>query len=233
MSDDILKEAREAFDLCAEVEHDNRREFLEDLRFARLGEQWPDQIRQQREREHRPCLTLNKLPVFIRQVVNDARQNKPACRIHPQDSGADPQTAEVLTGLVRNIEVTSDADVAYDTAIESAVTGGFGYWAINTRYSCDDGLAAIFPEDGVGLPGGSSNQSIFEQDITIERVSNPLSIYGDPYSGAADSSDWDTAFQVEMLSKDRFERDIRAPIRSIGKRPAPSASPRPGWMATR
>jgi len=188
MSNDILKEAREAFDLCAEVENDNRREFLEDLRFARMGEQWPDQIRQQREREGRPCLTLNKLPVFIRQVVNDARQNKPACRIHPQDSGADPHTAEVLTGLVRNIEVTSDADVAYDTAIESAVTGGFGYWTVNTQYACDDG---------------------FEQDIAIERVSNPLSIYGDPYSNAADSSDWDTAFQVEMLSKDRFEREYK------------------------
>ncbi len=153
-----------------------------------MGEQWPAQIRQQREREQRPCLTLNKLPVFIRQVVNDARQNKPSCRIHPQDSGADPETAEVLTGLVRNIEVTSDADVAYDTAIESAVTGGFGYWAVNTRYACDDS---------------------FEQDIAIERISNPLSVYGDPYSTAADSSDWNLAFQVQMLSKERFGSDYK------------------------
>ncbi|MDB5497625.1 MAG: hypothetical protein JWP28_1656, partial [Phenylobacterium sp.] len=42
MSDDeIIREAREAFELAADAEAENRREALDDLRFARLGEQWP------------------------------------------------------------------------------------------------------------------------------------------------------------------------------------------------
>ena len=183
-TEDILKDAREAFDLAAEHEAENRREALDDIRFARLGEQWPDKVRRDRELDGRPCLTINRLPAFIRQVVNDARQNKPSITCHPVDDGADPQTAEIFNGLIRNIEQSSDAEVAYDTALDFAVTGGFGYFRINTRYASDDG---------------------FDQDLVIERVANPFSIYGDPNSTAADSSDWNTAFVIDTLPKAAFE----------------------------
>jgi len=39
--DDVLKEAKAAFELCVAHEADNRAEALDDIRFARLGEQWP------------------------------------------------------------------------------------------------------------------------------------------------------------------------------------------------
>ncbi len=185
MSDDkLIREAREAFELAADAEAENRREALDDLRFARLGEQWPEKVRRERELEGRPVLTINRLPAFIRQVVNDARQNKPAIAVQPVDSGADPDTAEVFNGLIRHIEQSSDAEVAYDTALDFAVTSGVGYFRINTRYSTDDG---------------------FEQDIVVERVANPFSIYGDPESTAADSADWNTAFVVDALPKAVFE----------------------------
>ncbi|MDO8380509.1 portal protein [Phenylobacterium sp.] len=183
-TEDILKDAREAFDLACEHESENRREALDDIRFARLGEQWPDKVRRDRELDGRPCLTINRLPAFIRQVVNDARQNKPAISCHPVDDGADPETAEIFNGLIRNIEQSSDAEVAYDTALDFAVTGGFGYFRINTRYAGEDS---------------------FDQDLVIERVANPFSIYGDPNSTAADSSDWNTAFVVDTLPKAAFE----------------------------
>jgi hypothetical protein len=182
--DDILAEARAAFELAADAEAENRREALDDLRFARLGEQWPEKVRRERELEGRPCLTINRLPAFIRQVVNDARQNKPGISVHPVDSVADPETAEVMNGLIRHIEQSSDAEVAYDTALDFAVTSGVGYFRINTRYAADDG---------------------FEQDLAIERVANPFAIYGDPESTAADSSDWNTAFVVDALPKAAFE----------------------------
>ena len=182
-SQDILQDAREAFDLAREHEAENRREAADDIRFARLGEQWPAQVRRDRELDGRPCLTINRLPAFIRQVVNDARQNKPAIVCHPVDDGADPHTAEIFNGLIRNIEQSSDAEVAYDTALDFAVTGGFGYFRINSRFCSDDS---------------------FDQDLVIERVANPFSVYGDPNSQAADSSDWNTAFVVDTLPKAAF-----------------------------
>lgn len=178
----ILRLARDTFKRASEREQDTRLEGLDDLKFARLGEQWPDGIRRQREIDGRPCLTINKMPSFIRQVVNDARQNKPAITVNPADDRADPETAEIINGLIRNIQVTSDADIATDTAIESAVSNGFGYFRIDIAED----------EDGV-------------KDIAFERISNPFEVYGDPYSDGADSSDWNSCIIAKMLSKDEFE----------------------------
>lgn len=63
--EDILQEARAAFQLAADAEAENRREALDDLRFARLGEQWPEKVRRERELEGRPCLTINRLPIGL------------------------------------------------------------------------------------------------------------------------------------------------------------------------
>lgn len=189
MSDkDILKEGLEAFNECLEADEHNRDTGLEDLRFARAGDQWPEDIRRQRERDGRPCLTINKMPAFARQVVNDARQNKPSVKVSPVDDDADIETAHVIADIIRNIEYTSNAAVAYDTAIENAVYNGFGYWRIGLDYAYDD---------------------TFEMDLTINRVRNPFSVYGDPYSTAADSSDWNVAFVVDRLSKYQFNREYK------------------------
>ncbi|MBC6982131.1 portal protein [Caulobacter sp. 17J80-11] len=186
MTDDkILEQARAAFERCVEREADNRAEALDDLRFARLGEQWPAEVRRRREREGRPCLTINRLPAFIRQVVNDARQNKPSISVHPVDGAADPAVAEIMSGLIRQVEQASDADVAYDTALEFAVTCGVGYFRIGTAWARDDG---------------------FEQDVIIQRIANPFTVYGDPDSTAADSSDWNSCFVVESLTPAAFEK---------------------------
>ncbi|MFY7719564.1 MAG: portal protein, partial [Brevundimonas sp.] len=182
---DALKDALEAFEKSAEHDDHNRKAFEDDIDFALLENQWPDQVRRDRELEGRPCLTVNKLAAMGRQIVNDARRNKPGITVHPVDSEADPETAEVLNGIIRNIEQSSNAEVAYDTALENAVFGGFGYFRINTKYTSDD---------------------TFDQDIVIERISNPLSVYRDCYSTAADSSDWNYCFVVDSLSKAQFKR---------------------------
>ena len=181
---DELADAKEAFELCADAEKDNRLEALDDLKFARLGEQWPDKVRQQRTLDGRPILTINRMPAFIRQIVNDSRQNKPQIKVKPVDDRADRETAEILAGLIRNIEYVSKADVAYDTAVDFAVSCGFGYFRIAIDYEYDDG---------------------FDKGLKIKRIANPFSVYGDPRSTEADSSDWNMAFVTEYMKKSEFE----------------------------
>lgn len=192
---DILADARAFRDRAESAETVNRKTWKDDVKFARLGEQWPDAIKQQRQAEKRPCLTVNKLGPVIRQVVNDARQNRPAIKVLPQDSGADPETAEVMTGLIRNIEQTSDADVAYDTAIDNAVSGGFGYWRVNLDYASDIDLDSL----------SSAGDEVFTQDICIKRIMNPLSVYADPDSIQADSSDWMKCIVIDRMSETQFK----------------------------
>lgn len=180
----IVKECKAAFKEATEAYSDMQDQWLTDMKFARLGEQWEQKDVDKRKAEGRPCLTINRMPAFIRQVTNDARQNKPSIKCHALDDDASEETAEILDGLIRGIEYNSNADVAYDTALDHAVTGGFGYWRVATDYASDD---------------------TFEQDIVIERIVNPLNVLGDPASTAADSSDWNIAFISEMISEDEFE----------------------------
>jgi hypothetical protein len=184
MTDDqLLSDAKAAFALCEEAEAENRIAALDDLRFAKLGEQWPESVRQGRIRDGRPCLTINRQPAFIRQVVNAARANRPGIKVHPVDSEADVSIAEIYNGLIRNIEQTSKADVAYDTAVDCAVSNGFGYFRITSDYADDDS---------------------FDLELRIERIANPFSVYADPLSTASDSSDWNQCFVTEVLSRDAF-----------------------------
>lgn len=182
--DDLHAEAIKIYDYAVERDSHNRERYAEDIRFARMSEQWPEAIRRQRELEGRPCLTINRMTSFIRQVVNDARQNKPAIKFHAVGDGADEWTAKVQDGLVRNIEYSSNADVAYDTAIDNAVSGNVGYFRITTDYASDD---------------------VFDQDIRIERIANSLSVVPDAYCFDADSANWNDAFVTEDYSIDAFK----------------------------
>ena len=180
----IIKLAKEHFKNAEEGWADNRKEALDDIRFARLGEQWPDDVKTQRERQSRPCLTINRLPAFIRQVVNDARLNSPSIKVHPVDDFADVETADIIDGIIRNIEANSGADVAYDNALESAVTCGMGFFRIDVDYA---------------------DNEVFEKDIRIERIANPLSVYFDPFSMAVDGSDWSYCFIVDTMTHEAFK----------------------------
>jgi hypothetical protein len=49
MSDkDTIADALEQFKASHDAESENRADFLDDLRFARMGEQWDDKVRKSR-----------------------------------------------------------------------------------------------------------------------------------------------------------------------------------------
>lgn len=190
---ELLAEAKKRYKRHADAWDHNREAYREDVEFARLDKQWDEKLKQQREAEGRPCLTINKLRPFIAQVVNDARQNKPSIKVQPQDSKADPETAEIMSGLIRNIESSSDGDVAFDTAVDNAATGGFGFFRINLAYAHDD---------------------TFDQDIVFERISDALTVYPDPDSEAAESSDWNACFVTRHYSEAEFKQAFPDAVRT-------------------
>lgn len=181
--DDIVAAAKERFKQASDAEAKNRIRAIEDIRFVDLDEQWDTRTRQDRERNGRPCMVINKCSGVVRQVVNDARQNKPRIKVRAADKKA--QLAELYNGLIRNIENASDADSAYDLGIDQAAKGGWGFWRVVTEYAADD---------------------VFEQDIRIRRIVNPFSVYIDPAAKLADKSDMRWAFICEVMERKEFER---------------------------
>ena len=179
---DILEEAKERLQQCQEADRDNRRNAAEDMRFA-IGEQWPAEWKRQREAEDRPALTINRVQQMVKQVVNDMRQNRPAIKVHPVDSGADVAVADILSGIIRHIETSSNASDAYDTAAECAVTMGTGYIRILTEYEGDG----------------------FDQCILIKRVRNPFTVFYDPMASNADGSDARFALVIDDIPREEFK----------------------------
>jgi hypothetical protein len=181
--DDPLASIRDKFKKAMEYWSDDREAMRDDIRF-RAGDQWPDKIKAKRERDQRPCLTVDKLNQYVRQIVNDGRQNRPSIKVRPVDSGADIPTAEVFQGIIRHIEDRSNADAAYDTALDSSATGGKGYFRVVSEYVGDD---------------------TFDQELCIKRIRNPLTVVIDPLSKEADGSDMKYAWLIDEMDKDDFE----------------------------
>lgn len=168
------------------------------IRFCRDGDQWDEGDKRDRDRESRPCLTINKIPSFARQVINDARQNKPAIKTHPADDMADVKTSEIMNGIIRQIEYQSDAEVCYDTALESAVYTSWGFWQIDVDYTSFDQ---------------------FDRDILFKRILDPTTVYPDPYSETVDATDWTCCFvDSDPISETAFKKAYpKADMVSAGK----------------
>jgi|TARA_R110000824_G_scaffold116455_12_gene267938 hypothetical protein len=175
----FLQTAQSRFKTVVDAESSLRQNMLEDLEF-RASEQWPDSIKSIREQDNRPCLTINRIPQFIRQVTNNQRASRPAVQVHPAGDVANVELSEVMQGIVRHIEDRSDADVAYTTAGDHQVTMGRGYIRVMTDYIDDDPVS-------------------LNQEIKIGRVVNPFSIYVDPTAQSPDASDARYAFVIEDI----------------------------------
>ena len=183
-TDKIIKSFMDDFELAQTAEHDNRVEMVDDLRFAAL-DQWPDDVKAEREKDGRPMLTLDHTGQPIRKVTGGIRSNMPSIKVDPIDDGADKETAGVLEDLIRQIEQTSDAQAsAYMTAANFQVKCGYGVFRINTVENNDD---------------------IFEQDIVIEREKNPFAWYFDPDAIKPQKQDGRFCIKSEIMTKKKFE----------------------------
>ncbi len=190
MTQDKLQSYRERYDDFSDHFSEQRKRMLEDLRFSNPADpkQWDDKVRRARENAAggaRPCLTFDHTNQYINQVVNDARQNKPGIQVLPVDSGADIQTAQSIEGMIRQIEYTSRASIAYDTAIEHAARCGAGWIRVTTEVT---------------------NPRLNEQEIRIKSVQDALSCMLSPESIEPDGSDAEDGFIETMMSKRAFEK---------------------------
>jgi hypothetical protein len=183
-NDTRIGEAIKFLRLVGEADSQNRAEALGDLKFA-AGDQWPVEIQNSRNLESRPCLTINKIDAYVRQVTNQQRQQRPRIKVHPVNNEGDLKIAEVIEGITRHIEVNSNADTAYDTAFEYAVKMGWGYWRVTTNYISEDS---------------------FDQEIYIEPVDDPFSVYFDPNSVSPDGADAERCLITSVMSKAAFRQ---------------------------
>jgi hypothetical protein len=155
---EIIELALQRFKTASDAEFETRRDSVDDLEFS-IGNQWPLNIKTQRERKNKPCLVMDQIQQSIRLVCNGYRQQRPSINVNPIGDGADVDTAEILQGVVRHVEVISDAEIAYDWSHECVVRTGFGSWRMLNEYADDD----------------SDDQEIF-----LKPIRNQFTVYWQP-----------------------------------------------------
>jgi hypothetical protein len=176
---DLLQTVKDRYEIMVEADEDNRREAMIDMKFTNVpgyqadednrreamidmkftnvpGYQWEDNMKQ--ERGNRPCYEFNKIRISCKRIINDMRANRPAGKVRAVEGG-DVEIAEINEGLIRNIWNVSDGDTIVDYAGEYQVAAGMGCWRVSTEYSDD---------------------TAFNQDIIIEPIHNPFTLYVDP-----------------------------------------------------
>ncbi len=194
--DDRLEQIRLRFQVHQTFWNEIHTEALEDDKFI-AGNHWPEEIRKEREEDRRPILTYNLLPSFTRQITNRVRENRSQVKVIPTESnrGPNPQIAnvqgtrdyalaDVYSGIIKNIEHTSRAEQAYDTALKHAVDHGFGFFYLMNEWSRVDP---------------------FVQELIIHRVRNSYTIYLDPDAQEADFRDMQDAFMFKNIKKTTFD----------------------------
>lgn len=179
---EFLEYARKTYQADLDYDKKNRDMALEDLQFV-AGEQWDPLV--EAAREGRPCITINTLPQQIGAVIGTRRMNKTSIKVRPTRD-ATVEMANARSGLIRNIENISRADRVYDMGLESQVSCGIANWRVNLDWADDD---------------------VFDQDIFIRSIPNPLAVVWDRYSVDPTGRDASRCFVQDNIDRLEFERE--------------------------
>ncbi|MFW2056281.1 portal protein p19 [Acinetobacter haemolyticus] len=167
--DDILGRVRKMCDEAEDYWNPIYEMGKEDRQFVTVDKaQWSETERKERLAQGVPTLTFNVLRTYCRQQINNARLNRQQIKAEPVDDIADPAVAKIFNGLLRDTEITSGADNAYDAAVEGVVYSGMGFIRIHVDYVSPDS---------------------FQQEPKILTIHNPDSVSIDPLSKELDGSD--------------------------------------------
>lgn len=179
---EFLKEMMVRFDRAIEHDEHNRQAGVEDIEFT-YGEQWDSRVRAQREKRNKPIITVNRLPAFVSQIVNNRLLNETEIRVYPDKEGT-KTVAEIRQGIIKSIFKNSEADFARDEAMKYQTICGLGAFHLCLEYA---------------------NNDVFEQDIKIKPIADPFSVVFDEMSVEPSGGDANYAFVADDLPLDVFK----------------------------
>lgn len=193
-NEEFLSEMRVMYDQGSASDQLNRDAGIDDIKFT-VGEQWDPVVADRRRKKNRPVLTVNRLPAFVGQVVNQRLMNETDIRVLP-DNGGTKAIAALREGLIRSIYKNSNADMARDEAMKYQVICGVGFFALKIDYTSND---------------------VFDQDIRLRTISDPYAVVMDPLSVEPSGADANYAFITDEIPKEAFKKQWpNAPVVDFG-----------------
>ena len=164
----------------------NREAEIERLRFYVGGDlQWREEELNKRRQSGRPWVTINKCKPAVDQIEGDIRINPPGPQCHPVGGGADKDTADIIEGLIREVEYRSGAKTAYSTAGKYVATSGYAVIELCTEWA--------------------NNRTLTQQRLRIQSIEDPSNIFFDPTARMANRQDAAWAGKLKMYNKEEYK----------------------------
>jgi hypothetical protein len=155
---DIWLEARDRQLICANRESKDRPRAKTEILF-REGEGHWDGKYVTSASEEAPELVINLTDALCQRVENNMGEQERSGKAHPVGDGGNVDTAEIINGILRHVEVRSESWIAYAQARKSAVTHGWGYFRLVAEWEHERSL---------------------RKDLRILPIRNVFTVYMDP-----------------------------------------------------
>jgi hypothetical protein len=139
------------------------------------GLQWDPNDMALLKAQRRPALTINKIISTLSNVMGEQIQTRNDIHFMPR-SGANPQTAEVLTKLMRQISDNNQLDWKRSDMFADGIITSRGY--LDVRLDFDDQM---------------------QGEVTIENL-NPKNVLVDPDADSYDPDDWNDIFVTKWMT---------------------------------
>lgn len=168
--------------------------------------QWREGEVGRRRSNNRPILTINRCKPAVDQVVNEAIQNPPGPQAHPVGEGADQDGADILEGLIREVEYRTNAHVAYITAMKYACAGGRGVFELTTDYV---------------------DERSMEQELCVKEIEDPDMVFIDPAARMWGRQDAGWGGKIRVYSRDQLISEFGSDLKILKRGYLQEAL---GWM---
>ncbi len=207
-TEQILEVAKRRYKTVCQAEGRLRRDMLDDRRFrlGHLGDklfQWPPGLLAERDRDKRPVLQINRMGQAVAIAKNQGDNANLRIQVNPVDNTGDVKVAQVISGLIRNVETRSFAeDDAYATAADGQCEMGRGYIWVLTEWEGDDS---------------------WKQRACIERVLDPFRVKVDRSAQKKDQSDAEFSFYDTDIDMDTWRALYGTDPETGEERPLPNA----------
>ena len=133
----------------------------------------------------RPRYTFDMISHQIDNTAGEIEQNEFQAKVDPMGAGASKDTAKVLNGVIRNIQVASNASRTYQRAGKKMIQIGFDAWRVITDFE---------------------SETSFKQVLKVQKVDNAINrIWFDSNSVEEDRSDARWAWDLRALNTSVYD----------------------------
>ena len=166
-----------------DADHDNREIARDAFLFVNKNDgMWEPSV--WHDNDGQPRYTFDKTSPVIDQIAGEMEKAAFDIAIKPSGGEASKEVAQVLDGIVRNIQSISGANDIYNRASRRMVTTGLDGWRVVQKYVDADA---------------------FEQDLMIERLPNFIDRVWFGPSEEPDASDCDMAWVLSAFTKAEYK----------------------------